>query len=73
MERSPAHAGLSFVHFQAAFMHYEDDIAGKTALARRFAERGLELDPLTRSSWTPERIDSTSAGLFPSELSSQGR
>ena len=41
-----AHAGLSFVHFQAAFMHYDEDIAGKTALARRFAERGLELDPL---------------------------
>jgi TolB-like protein/DNA-binding winged helix-turn-helix (wHTH) protein len=41
-----AHAGLSFVHFQAAFMHYEDDIAHRAALARRFAERGLELDPL---------------------------
>ncbi len=41
-----AHAGLSFVHFQTAFMHYSDDLAGEIALARRFAVRGLELDPI---------------------------
>jgi TolB-like protein/DNA-binding winged helix-turn-helix (wHTH) protein len=41
-----AHAGLSFVHFQTAFMRHTDDIAGESALARRFAQRGLELDPL---------------------------
>jgi TolB-like protein len=41
-----AHAGLSFIHFQTAFMRYTDDIAGETSQARRFAERGLELDPL---------------------------
>lgn len=41
-----ANAGLSFVHFQSAFMHYTDDIAGAIDLGRRFAERGLELDPL---------------------------
>jgi DNA-binding winged helix-turn-helix (wHTH) protein/tetratricopeptide (TPR) repeat protein len=41
-----AHAGLSFIHFQTAFMGYTDDIAGETNQARRFAERGLELDPL---------------------------
>jgi len=41
-----AHAGLSFVHFQAAFMHYADDLPGATASARRCAERGVELDPL---------------------------
>jgi tetratricopeptide (TPR) repeat protein len=41
-----AHAGLSFIHFQTAFMRYTDDIAGETNQARRFAERGLELDPL---------------------------
>lgn len=41
-----AHAGLSFVHFQAAFMHYADDVAGETQRARRHAERGLTLDPL---------------------------
>jgi TolB-like protein len=40
-----ANAGLSFVHFQSAFMHYTDDIAGAIGQARRFAERGLELDP----------------------------
>lgn len=41
-----AHAGLSFVHFQTAFMRYTDDVAGETDLARSFALRGLELDPL---------------------------
>jgi tetratricopeptide (TPR) repeat protein len=41
-----AHAGLSFIHFQAAFMHYTDDVAGAIDRARRFAARGLELDPL---------------------------
>ena len=41
-----AHAGLSFVHFQMAFMHYADDLPGEIALAQRFAVRGLELDPM---------------------------
>ncbi len=41
-----AHAGLSFVHFQTAFMHHNDDVAGEVACARRCAERGFELDPL---------------------------
>jgi TolB-like protein len=41
-----AHAGLSFVHFQMAFMRYTDDIAGETRQARHFAEQGLALDPL---------------------------
>jgi tetratricopeptide (TPR) repeat protein len=41
-----ANAGLSFVHFQSAFMHYTDDIPEAICQARRFAERGLELDPL---------------------------
>jgi TolB-like protein len=41
-----ANAGLSFVHFQSAFMHYTDDIAGAIDRGRHFAERGLELDPL---------------------------
>ena len=41
-----AHAALSFVHFQSGFMHYTDDIASAVSQARRFAERGLELDPL---------------------------
>jgi len=41
-----AHAGLSFAHFQSAFMHYADDVPGAIGSARRFAERGVELDPL---------------------------
>lgn len=41
-----AHAGLSFVHFQTAFMRQTDDIAGETALARRCAQTGIDLDPL---------------------------
>jgi len=41
-----AHAGLSFVNFQTAFMHYSNDLAGAIGAARRYAERGLELDPL---------------------------
>jgi DNA-binding winged helix-turn-helix (wHTH) protein len=40
-----AHAGLSFVHFQNAFLHQSDDLAGEVVLARRCAERGLDLDP----------------------------
>jgi TolB-like protein len=41
-----AHAGLSFVHFQTAFLRQSDDLAGEIALARSCAQRGLDLDPL---------------------------
>jgi tetratricopeptide (TPR) repeat protein len=41
-----AHAGLSFVHFQTAFMHYTEHIGEEALKARRCAERGFELDPL---------------------------
>lgn len=41
-----AQAGLSFVHFQSAFMRYTNDLAGAIGHSRRFAERGLDLDPL---------------------------
>lgn len=41
-----AHAGLSFVHFQSAFLRHSDNVAAEAAAARRCAERGLELDPL---------------------------
>lgn len=41
-----AHAGLSFVHFQTAFMRQTDDIAGEVALSRSHAQRGLDIDPL---------------------------
>ncbi|MCB1842360.1 MAG: winged helix-turn-helix domain-containing protein [Halioglobus sp.] len=50
IERDPkfarAHAGLSLVHFQTAFMRQSEDTAGETALARRCAQRGMDLDPL---------------------------
>jgi TolB-like protein len=41
-----AHAGLSFVHFQTAFLRHTDDVAGEADLARHYAQRGLDLDPL---------------------------
>jgi len=41
-----AHAGLSFVHFQTAFLHQTDDLPGELELARGCAQRGLDLDPL---------------------------
>ncbi|HET6599968.1 MAG TPA: winged helix-turn-helix domain-containing protein, partial [Burkholderiaceae bacterium] len=66
-----AHAGLSFVHFQSAFMHYGDDQAGQATLARQFAVRGLELDPIDpfvnftmgRSFWLEGDLDSSLAWL----------
>ena len=62
-----AHAGLSFVHFQAAFMRYTEDIAGEVRAARRAAERGLELDALDpfvnftmgRTYWLEGDLDSS--------------
>lgn len=41
-----AHAGLSFVHFQTAFLRNTDDVAGEIAEARRFATRAYELDAM---------------------------
>lgn len=54
-----AYAGLSFTHFQNAFLDYSVDRSGNRDLARRYAEKCLELDPLDpfcnltmgRSSW----------------------
>jgi TolB-like protein len=43
---SRAHAGLSFTSFQTAFLKYSDNHAGAAQLARRHAERSLEIDPL---------------------------
>jgi len=66
-----AHAGLSFVHFQTAFMRYTDDLAGEIRAARRSAERGLELDALDpfvnftmgRSYWLDGDLDSSLSWL----------
>jgi TolB-like protein len=41
-----AHAGLSFVHFQTAFLRQADDIADALRRARDCAQRGVDLDPL---------------------------
>jgi TolB-like protein len=41
-----AHAGLSFVHFQNAFLRYTPDVGAEIHRARVSAERGVELDPL---------------------------
>jgi TolB-like protein len=66
-----AHAGLSFAHFQAAFMQYTDDRPGEVALARRFATRGVELDPIDpfvnftmgRTFWLEGDLESSLAWL----------
>jgi tetratricopeptide (TPR) repeat protein len=41
-----AHAGLSFTHFEEAFLGFAGDPAQARALARRHAEAALERDPL---------------------------
>ena len=66
-----AHAGLSFVHFQTAFLHHTDDLRSEIELARRSAERGLELDPLDpfvnfvmgRSFWLAGDLESSLSWL----------
>ena len=66
-----AHAGLSFVHFQTAFMRQTDDIPAHIALARSSAQRGLDIDPLDpfanftmgRSYWLESDLDSARSWL----------
>ena len=41
-----AHAGLSFVHFQAAFLRHTDDLASEVAATHRHAALAVELDPI---------------------------
>lgn len=41
-----AHAGLSFTHFQNAFLNYKADPAAEAVAARRHAERAIEHDML---------------------------
>ncbi len=62
-----AHAGLSFVHFQNAFLGYTPDPAAEADEARRAAERSVELDPLDpfanltmgRSYWLAGDLDTS--------------
>ena len=66
-----AHAGLSFVHFQTAFMRQTDNIPGEIAKARSCAQRGLDIDPLDpfanftmgRSYWLESDLDSARSWL----------
>jgi TolB-like protein len=66
-----AHAGLSFVHFQNAFLRYTPDHASDVQSARRFAERAVELDGLDpfanltmgRSFWLDGDLDAGLAWL----------
>ena len=66
-----AHAGLSFVHFQNAFMRQTEDFAGEVSRARAAAQRGLDLDPLDpfvnftmgRSFWLEGDLESGLAWL----------
>jgi TolB-like protein len=44
-----AHAGLSFVHFQNAFLKYTPNVPAEVQSARRAAERSIDLDPLDPS------------------------
>lgn len=41
-----ANAGLSSAYFQSAFLRYSADPSADAVVARRFAERGVEIDPL---------------------------
>lgn len=41
-----AHAALSFTHFENAFLSFADDAGAAADQARRFAEQGLDHDPL---------------------------
>jgi TolB-like protein/Tfp pilus assembly protein PilF len=41
-----AHAGLSFTHFQNAFLGFSNDLASETRQARMHAVKCMELDPL---------------------------
>jgi len=66
-----AHAGLSFVHFQTAFLRQTDDVAGAIRSAREHAQRGVDLDPLDpfvnftmgRTYWLDGDLDRSHAWL----------
>lgn len=66
-----AHAGLSFVHFQTAFLRQTEDIASEVALARSCAQRAVDIDHLDpfvnftmgRSFWLEGDLDRALAWL----------
>jgi TolB-like protein len=62
-----AHAGMSFGHFQNAFLQYGAERAEEVASAIRYAEQALQLDPLDpfanltmgRAHWLTGEIDAS--------------
>ncbi len=62
-----AYAGLSFVHFQTAFLNHTDNLAVEVELARQLAERAMECDPVDpfvnfamgRSFWLAGDLDNS--------------
>src|SRR5258706_10436966 len=62
-----AHAGLSFTHFQDAFLGFSSDPEGEKRQARAYAEKSLEFDPLDpfvnltmgRGEWVYGHLDTT--------------
>jgi tetratricopeptide (TPR) repeat protein len=66
-----AYAGLSFTYFEEAFLHFTNDTGAAATQARRFAELGLEHDPLDpfcnlvmgRALWLNADLDSSLAWL----------
>lgn len=62
-----AYAGLSFVHFQTAFLGHSEDILGETNLARQFADKAMHHDPhdpfvnfcMGRTYWLEGDLDSS--------------
>jgi TolB-like protein len=62
-----AHAGLSFTHFQTAFLRYAPDVQAAAKLARGHAERAVALDGLDpfvnlamgRSFWLEGRLENS--------------
>jgi len=66
-----AHAGLSFVHFQNAFLKYTPNIPAEVRMARGCAERAVELDSLDpfanltmgRSFWLEGDLDASCTWL----------
>jgi TolB-like protein/DNA-binding winged helix-turn-helix (wHTH) protein len=62
-----AHAGLSFAHFQNAFLHYVPDAGAAALQARKAAERALEIDALDpfanftfgRSLWLDDKVENS--------------
>ncbi len=66
-----AHAGLSFVHFQNAFLRQTSDLHAEVARARQCAQQGVDLDPLDpfvnftmgRTYWLESDLERASAWL----------